>query len=243
MQCVILVGGLGTRLGKLVRSRPKPILPVAGRPFVEYLIENAAHFGFDDFVLLAGYRAEVVEQLFAANHDLKRRLGLTIRVLSEPRPLGTAGCLRNAAQVLAPEFLLTNGDTFFDFNLADLRSSRIGVPWTVRLALRSVADTSRFGVVSLSGDGRVSEFKARSDGERRPGLINGGTYWVKRAILDVIPAGPSSLEQDVLPALAKRGLVRGKVYDGFFIDIGTPNDLAAAETLMADCLQRPAVLP
>lgn len=239
MQCVILVGGLGTRLGDLVRTRPKPMLQVRGRPFLEILIEEVARFGFSDFLLLAGYRADVVREHFGALSDFCARLGVAVEIVAEDEPMGTAGALRNASAFLRSEFLMMNGDSLFAFNVLDLAVFEAAGPWIARMGLRSVADAARFGVVEIAGN-RILSMKERPD-RPGPGLINGGVYWVRAAVLDSIPEGPASLERDVFPALARQGLLLGKAYEGFFLDIGTPQDFAAADGLLAHCLRRPAI--
>jgi D-glycero-D-manno-heptose 1,7-bisphosphate phosphatase len=240
MQCAILIGGKGTRLGSLAHERPKPMLGVAGRPFVDYLIENLARFGFKDFILLAGHRGEVVQSYFAAPPDFVTRRGLTVSVVVEPRALGTGGALRHAADRLAPEFLLVNGDSFFDINVLDLPIFPARGRWLARMALRHVADASRFGVIRLATDGLIAEMKPRPErgGEA---LINGGVYWMRREVVARIPDGECSLESQIFPALAADGLLRGKVYDGFFLDIGVPDEFARAQDIMKDALRRPAV--
>lgn len=239
MQCAILIGGLGTRLGALVSDCPKPMLPVAGAPFLEHLVRDLARYGFDDVLLLAGYRSEVVER-FVAETDLVRRDGLKIRVVVEPEPLGTAGALRYARADLAPEFLMLNGDSFFDFNVLDLATFATDEPWLARMALRRVEDASRFGVVELAEGGIVTAMRERPDGPGL-GLINGGVYWLRRDIVEVIGDGQVSLERTVFPALASDGLLRGRTYDGFFLDIGVPDAYAAAGAAMTAALRRPAV--
>ncbi len=223
MQCVILVGGLGTRLGALTASVPKPMLPVAGVPFLDRLVENVVRFGFDDILLLAGYRGDVVQRYFSTYHHRSR-----VRVLVEQQPLGTGGAIRAAAADLARNFLLLNGDTWFDFNLLDLA---IGRHAGMRMALRLVPDASRFDVVDLEAGGRIAAMRTRSH-VHAPGLINGGAYWVDRdTLLGVIPrANASSLEREALSALAAVGMLDGRVYEGAFVDIGIPSDLLRAQT-------------
>src|SRR5688572_4280464 len=218
MQCAILIGGRGRRLGHLVQDCPKPMLSVAGRPFVDYLIENLARFGFTDFLLLSGYRSEVVRSYFQDQPEVARRFNLRIQVVAEPEVLGTAGAVRYAADLLAPEFLLMNGDSIFDFNILDLATFPATEPWIARMALRQVPDATRYGVVTLANSGSVSEMKERPR-SAGPALINGGVYWLRRAIVEAIRPGEASLERTIFPMLADKGLLRGKVYDGFFLDI------------------------
>jgi len=234
-QAVILVGGRGTRLGALTRSTPKPLLEVGGRPFLDWLIEEVARHGIPRITLLAGFEAE----RFAPYRDRTLR-GARIEVLTEPEPLGTAGALRLFRDRLAPHFLLLNGDTLFDVNLLRLpgawRAGTLGV-----LALRREAPGARYGTVALGTDGAVAGFAPRpADGIAR-GPINGGVYLLDRAIVERIAPGPVSLEAGVFPALAAEGRLRGVGFDGCFLDIGMPEDYAAAQAAIPAMARRPAV--
>jgi len=233
-QCVILVGGLGTRLGALTAERPKPLLPVGGRPFVYYLLWHARRFGFERVLLLAGYKADVlVEDLAALQLD-----GLSIEVVVEPEPLGTGGAVRAAWNSLDGRFLLLNGDSLFDFNWLALTDLMRDDPQCgVAMSLRAVPDASRFGVASLEG-GCVTAFHER--GGAHGGLINAGVYLVRRDALSGF-ARTGSFERDVLPALAAGGRVRGAVQKGFFLDIGVPQSYAAAQTEVPASLRRGAL--
>jgi D-glycero-D-manno-heptose 1,7-bisphosphate phosphatase len=236
-QAVILVGGLGTRLGTLTRDTPKPLLGVGGRPFLDYMIENCVRFGFRDILLVAGYRGEqVVSYADAARARLPA--GVALSVMVEPEPRGTAGALRFAAERLAPRFLMLNGDSFFDTNWLDLVPALAPPPEPVAvMTLRRVEDTSRYGVVRLD-DAQVTGFAERGDGT--PGLINAGVYLFDRRLLGDLPER-GSLEREVLPSLCARGLVRGRVHDGFFLDIGIPDAFARAQTELPRVRQRAAV--
>jgi D-glycero-D-manno-heptose 1,7-bisphosphate phosphatase len=155
----------------------------------------------------------------------------------EPRPLGTAGALRFAASKLDPSFYLVNGDSVFDFNWLDLIPFAAPHFPLVTMALRHEADTSRYGEVDIDRE-RVVGFRER--GAQASGTINGGVYLVSRDILAFLPE-TGSLERDVLPRLSAKGRVRGRTYDGFFIDIGTPASFAQAPALLRTNRQRPAV--
>jgi D-glycero-D-manno-heptose 1,7-bisphosphate phosphatase len=231
-QAALLVGGRGTRLGALTESIPKPLAPVAGRPFLDWQIREVARHGFTRITLLAGYRAE---QIVDRYHG-RRILGARIEVLVEPAPLGTAGCLRLFRASLDDRFLLLNGDTLFSINLLDLplhAGEALGT-----LALRSTAPGGRYGTVDLREDGGVTGFLPRAPG--RNGPINGGIYVLERSIVDWIGEGPVSLEAEVFPRLAQAGKLRGALYDGEFIDIGIPEDLERAQNLIPEMQRRPA---
>ncbi|HUK60469.1 MAG TPA: D-glycero-beta-D-manno-heptose 1,7-bisphosphate 7-phosphatase [Stellaceae bacterium] len=234
MQAVILAGGKGTRLGTAAGGRPKPLVEAGGKPFILYLIENLRRFGFGEIVILAGPFADIYRESLGglAAH------GQRLTIVAEDPPADTAGALVLAAPHLRPHFLLLNGDSYFDFNWLDLMARRDEEPWLARLALRRVPDVSRYGAVVLDGP-RVTRFGEKDS--TGPGLINGGLYWIKRAILDEIGRPPVSLERALLPRLAERGLLSGAVYDGRFIDIGVPEDLVAAGRLLPQWQRRPAV--
>lgn len=234
-QCVILVGGLGTRLGELSANCPKPLLPVGERPFLDLLLWHAWRFGFDKVLLLAGHLGHLVQD-YAATAPLRDRLD--IRVSIEPEPLGTAGALAWALPELDDCFLLVNGDSVFDFNWLDL-VELMGDSDEVQVAmsLRRLPDASRFGVVRLEGE-QVLGFKERGDASG--GLINGGVYLMRKSVAASVP-GRASLEALVLPQLAEQGVVRARVYDGFFLDIGVPEAYAQAPSLIERSLRRPAL--
>jgi D-glycero-D-manno-heptose 1,7-bisphosphate phosphatase len=240
-QAAILIGGKGTRLGDAVRTTPKPLLDVCGRPFVEHVMLNLRRFGFDSFLLLAGYQAQVVEERYSATSDFARELGCPLTVIVEPSPMGTGGALDYARDHLQEEFLLLNGDSIFDFNYLDLsHCSRPGEPddWLGRVALLPVENASRYGLVDLEG-ARITAFREKPKAPES-GLINSGVYWLRRQVLDFIGETPCSLENDIFPQLAASGRLVGRRYEGFFIDIGIPEDLQRAREELKACLRKPA---
>ena len=231
-QAVILVGGQGTRLGALTVQTPKPLLKVGRQPFLSYVIESLLRQGFDDILLLAGYQADAVAQ-FASEFPLS---GLALRCVVEEMPLGTGGALRHARELLDDHFILLNGDTLFDINLNDLALPVIGEGF-VRVALRRVPDTSRYGRIVLAGEKITAMQEKGFSGE---GLINGGVYLLAKGCLDFLPEGRSSLEQDLFPRLIEDQRIGGREYTGFFLDIGIPVDFEAAQASVPNSRLRPA---
>ena len=234
-QCAILVGGLGTRLGLATATTPKPLLTVGDRPFLAWLLREVARYGITDVLLLTGHLSDVLREGLEALRDRLPR-AMTLAVSEEPVRAGTGGALHHARAYLHDRFLLLNGDSLFDCDLSPLLTHEPGV--TGRLMLRRLPDASRYGVVQMSGD-RVTAFQERA-APGLPGLINGGIYRLDRQIVDrTTPV--CSLERDVLPGLARDGLLRGTESEGWFIDIGVPPDLERAQSELPRRLTRPAL--
>ena len=231
-QAVCLVGGRGTRLGHLTERTPKPLLSVGGRPFLDYIVHEARRFGLERLLLLSGYRSEDIADRYHG-----QRFGqLTVDVIVEPEPAGTAGALANAADRLDETFFLLNGDSFFDCNWLTLAEEMERSDWKICATLASGIEGSRYGRVELAA-GRISGFRPEG-GSSQP--INAGIYLVRRTVLDDIKAVPCSLEHEVLPVLAERGQLGGSVARGAFIDIGVPADFDRAQELLPRLMQRPA---
>jgi D-glycero-D-manno-heptose 1,7-bisphosphate phosphatase len=239
-RAVILCGGLGTRLGKLTAGTPKPLLPVCGRPFLEILLGEIGRQGFDRITLLAGFEGTQIAD-FAEQTPTVRRFGLTIDVVIEPRPLGTAGALSAVRDALDEEFLLLNGDTWFDINLLALcQFARTAHPDTaIAMALRGLSGSSRYGVATLRGD-RIVDFDDSRTQSSGAALVNGGVYLMQRDVLGAFK-DKKSLETEILPHLARRGEIGGRPFEGFFIDIGIPKAYRAAQSEIPKQLTKPAV--
>jgi len=238
-QCAILAGGLGTRLGALAAETPKPVLPIGDRPFLAWLMQEVSRFGIEEILLLTGHLSDRVEaSVRAIAAELPRPL--RIEFAQEPTRAGTGGALFHARDRLDERFLLCNGDSLFDCNLAELLAAAAADPAEVigRMVLRRLADASRYGVVELDGD-RVTAFRERPP-PGAAGVINAGIYLFDRRILGAVTA-VCSLERDVMPRLARRGVLRGTVADGYFIDIGIPADFSRAQAELPKVLSRPAL--
>src|SRR5581483_2317765 len=177
--------------------------------------ELARYDVFEEILLLAGHKAEIVETHYAG----ARRGRARIVVSRETEPLGTAGALVHASGLLHDRFLLLNGDSLFDFNLLDLVMT--AASGQVHMALRADVEGDRYGRVVMDGD-LVRAFVAPGAGATGP--VNAGIYVVDKSVVAGIGKLPASLENDVFPGLAARGELRGTAYRGYFIDIGVPDD-------------------
>ncbi len=217
----VLCGGLGTRLSAY-DARPKAIIDVAGRPFLSYALRLLRLQGFRRVVLLLGRGAEEVREVFA---------GDGVEHQTEEIPLGTGGALASTRDLCARANLVLNGDSYAETIYSDLlrehtRHGRHAGAAVTLLAVWS-DDAADYGGLALDPDGQVSGF--REKGATGPSWINAGVYVVGGRFLRGLPAGPSSLERDHLPALAANGLLRALPVRCFFRDIGTPARLAAAQ--------------
>jgi D-glycero-D-manno-heptose 1,7-bisphosphate phosphatase len=237
-QCAVLVGGKGTRLGSLTMATPKPLLDCGGRPFIAWILRELSRFGIEEFILLTGHLSDQL-QTFAAelSHFLPKPA--TIKLSCEPLPAGTGGALWHARTLFDHRFLVVNGDSWCDTNLARFMADAASPSHALgHILLTQVEDASRYGIVQLSGP-QVVRFHDKPQ-MRTPGTINAGMYILHKDILDLL--GPvCSLEQEVLPRLANLGRLTGTIADGYFIDIGIPNDYARASVEIPKRLRRPAV--
>lgn len=232
MKAIVLAGGLGTRLRERVPDVPKPMAPVAGRPFLEYLLDALARAGCDEVVLSVGHLSHQIDGHFGRAYR-----GMALRYAVEHTPLGTGGAIAFALTQWpadAGAVLVLNGDTFLDVDVAQVfEHHRVaGVPIT--MVLREVADTLRYGAV-LVEDGRVQRFADK--GRSGPGLINAGTYvidapWFRQLGLPEC----FSMEADVLQARCAELRPAAFVTDANFIDIGIPEDYDRAQQVLPQWL-------
>jgi D-glycero-D-manno-heptose 1,7-bisphosphate phosphatase len=234
-QAVILCGGRGTRLGTLTASTPTPLLPVDDAPFLDVLLFELGRHGVKRILLLAGFAADRIVR-YAETTALKDRFGLEIHVAVEPERAGTGGALWHARERLDDSFLLMHGGSWFDINplaLACRLTADVGAIGVI--GLRRVADASRCGVVTVSGE-RITGFAERPP---VPGLMSGGVCALRRRILDYI-APAASIEADVFPRIAARGQLLGQVLDRYFIEIGMRAELERAQREIPARQRRPA---
>ncbi len=222
MKAVVLCGGLGTRLGELTRETPKPLLEVAGRPFVTHVLEQLQKEGVTHACLAVSFQWQ---KLKAALGECWNGLPLSYSV--EKKPLGTGGAIRQALTTMGwPEAVIANGDTLVEASLERMHELAQQVGADVVLALKQVQDTARYGRVNLLPSSRVSSFSEK--GISGPGLINAGLFWIRADLLASIPQQVFSFEQDLMMANLKELAIYAISTDGYFIDMGIPEDLAKA---------------
>ena len=227
IKAVLLVGGMGTRLRSVVGAKPKPLAAVGSGSFLELLVRQLRHQGIRRLVLCTGYLAEQIENEFGDG----RAVGLSIEYSKEPQPLGTAGAVKLAQPYLRyePDFLVMNGDSFLEMDFCRLIEFHRAHAGLASMAVLRVPNATRYGTVEMDTNGRVIRF-AEKTGDDAPGLINAGVYVFNRGLFEHIPDGPASLERDVFPKLLDYG-IHALEQHGMFIDIGTPEDYARAQSI------------
>ena len=224
MQAILLAGGLGTRLRSVVSDRPKPMALIQDKPFMEYVVHELAKHGITDIIFAVGYKGSMVEEYFGDGSGFIAPDGtpITVHYAYEEELLGTAGAIKNAGRFVTEDsFFVLNADTFYQIDYSRLVTMQRESDLDMALVLREVPDISRYGAAVLM-NGRLTGFNEKS-AEAKPGTINGGVYLMKRALLDEIPAGKVSLENEMIPKWLSEGrALGGFVNDGYFIDIGIP---------------------
>ncbi len=230
IQILILAGGKGTRISKELSEIPKPMAPINGTPFLELLIKKIKKAGFTHISLLVGHKSEIFEN-FVKNHQ-------DIELIKEANPLGTGGTIKNAIQNSKfKNFLIFNGDTYFDtdLNLFFENSSHE----LLSVALHYNQDCERYGSVHIEKNLAITSFKEKHSGD---GLINAGIYFTTKEILNHLPKSDSfSFEKDFLENIYMETRINGVPCGGKFIDIGTPESLKEASEKIPEWIKTPKI--
>lgn len=223
MECIILAGGLGTRLSGVVSDVPKCMAPVAGEPFLAHVLRYLEGQGVDNVILSLGYKSEVVI-------DYLRQKAYTFKVswVLEKEPLGTGGGIRRALmKSAAGKVFILNGDTFFDVDLRAMAAA-FNPDYKAMLALKPMRDFERYGAVQRDDAGSIAAFEEKQF--RSEGLINGGVYLLNKAKEDLAGFPEKfSFEKDFLEPEAGKQSLQAYISDAYFIDIGIPEDYYKAQ--------------
>jgi mannose-1-phosphate guanylyltransferase len=219
VQALILAGGEGTRLRPLTSTVPKPVVPLVDRPFIAFMLDWLKRHGVDDVVMSCGHLADGVRRVLGDG----AALGIRLRYMEEPRPLGTGGALKFAEDMLDDRFLMLNGDVLTDIDVSAQLAAHERLGARATLALYPVEDPSAYGLVRLAGDGAVTEFVEKPSADQiDTNNVSAGVYVLEKPVLELLEEGqPASIERDVFPRLVGDGLF-GHVSDGYWKDIGTP---------------------
>ena len=230
VQAVILAGGKGTRLRPVTAELPKPLIPIANRPLIDHQLRHLAASGIRDVTLALGYNAD----RFGRVDEMAGDLDLRLRIIVEPRPLGTGGALRWCADQGAFDdrpLLWMNGDVVATPDVAALLNVHTGHQSVLTLWLTSVRDVSEFGVLELAADGHVEQFLEKPAPEETDShLVNAGILMMEPSLLQRIPSDTFfSFEQALLPAMVKQAEALYGLFDGgYWLDTGRPRDYLAA---------------
>lgn len=227
---VVLAGGFGTRIRHLLPGIPKPMAPVAGRPFLEWVARYLVRQGVSRAVFSTGYLSEVIDGYFATNPVP----GITIQCIAEPEPLGTGGGFLHAVRGCrqTPEaWLVLNGDSLAFANLAEMAACLANPACGGAILARPLPEAGRYGTLSTSPKGELLGFAEKRPG---PGMINAGTYLFRHAWVEWFPQKlPMSMETEAFPFLINQGAaLRVFAREVPFLDIGTPESLAEAEAFI-----------
>ncbi len=220
MKAVVMAGGEGSRLRPLTLERPKPMLPLAHAPAIEHILRLLRRHGITDIVITLHYRGSDIANYFQSGEDL----GLNITYTQEDRPLGTAGSVALARDVLDEPFVVISGDALTDVDLTSFCASHGRRQAMASLLLYRVANPLEYGVVVTGADGRIDRFQEKpSWGEVQSDTVNTGIYTLQPSVFEFIPPGEAvDFSLDVFPQLLRRGLpLYGYVADGYWTDIGT----------------------
>ena len=219
MQVVVLAGGIGSRLRPWTNDVPKPLLPMLDATLLERVVEGVPSDLVDEVIVAGGYKVELIREYFA-----KADVDFDVRIVPEDQPLGTGGALGNCRDVISGRFACFNGDIVSSLDVGPMleQHSKMNVKGT--LALWEVEDPTRFGIVGLDDENKVTQFKEKPKPEEVfSKLINAGSYLLEDDVFDIMPQGKHSLERDVFPVLAEEGSLAGFPFEGYFIDAGTPS--------------------
>lgn len=223
-EAIILAGGLGTRLRSAVPDLPKCMAPVAGKPFLDYVIDYYRRQGISRFIFCLGYKHEVIEEYLNESFST-----LEYSVIIEDDPLGTGGAIYNGCSITtSADVIVLNGDTFFEINIRELSLFHEMKNADCTLCLREMNNTDRYGVVETNSEGRITSFKEKKFYERS--VINGGVYAlnVDSFLTEDFPE-KFSFEKDYLEKFVSEKPMYGLTQKGYFIDIGVPDDYAKAQ--------------
>ena len=223
MKAIVLAGGFGTRLRDRVPHLPKPMAPVAGRPFLEYILDRLILGGTEEIILSVGYRSDII-----ISHFQKSYKNCSITYAIETEPLGTGGAIVHAlGEFNDNSVLILNGDTLVNINYRYLITWYQNNPNSIALVLKEMEDVARYGSIVVN-DGIISGFLEK--GNFGHGMINAGVYLLPTKIFEQFGlSGNFSLEKDLLQNNCSELLPRAFITDNYFIDIGIPEDYERAQ--------------
>jgi D-glycero-alpha-D-manno-heptose 1-phosphate guanylyltransferase len=228
-EAIVLAGGLGTRLRATVPDLPKCMAPVAGRPFIDHVIDHFQDAGIHRFVFALGYMHDYI-----LDHLATKWSGLDYDYSLELEPLGTGGAILLAAQKVQSDFFtVLNGDTLYKIDIGQEIAFHKQKDAFITIAVKPMENFDRYGTVILDEAGHIVAFEEKKKCVR--GLINGGVYVInKMQLMDLELPMKHSFEKDVMEKNFSSGKVYAKVFEDYFIDIGVPEDYMKANQELID---------
>lgn len=222
-ECIILAGGLGTRLQSVVSDVPKCMAPVANKPFLSHIFGYLESHKFNHIILSLGYKSEIIiDWLKTQNRNFE------VSYVIESKALGTGGAIRLAfSKVRSDKAIVLNGDTFFNIDNDSLFDFHLKQNAEITLALKPMTDFDRYGSVEIDNNNRILKFKEKQ--HLLKGLINGGVYLINKNIFDYLELSEVfSFEKEILEAKTSELEIYGLPFENYFIDIGIPSDFEKA---------------
>lgn len=224
-KALIMAGGFGSRMGKITKYIPKPMLPLQGKPILEYAIDLCKLHNINDISISIFHLGDKIKNYFGDGSSY----GVSIRYVEEKEPLGTAGALRLHRKWLTEPFMMCNADELKELDLHSMYRQHRETKAAATIALTKVNDPSQYGVVQLDGS-KITRFVEKPKKEEAPSnLINAGLYIINPEVISMIPEGYCMVEKDIFPELAKHGRLHGFVFEGQWFDTGTTERYIHAE--------------
>jgi len=215
LEAIVLAGGFGTRLKEVVSDVPKPMAPVNGKPFLEYLIKDLGEKGIRHIILAVGYKKKIIKEYFKNRYE-----SIEITYSEELTPLGTGGAIKKALKLAKEEdVFIVNGDTFFDIDLKRMKEFHTENKSILTVTVKEMENFDRYGSLIIKGN-KIIEFEEKK--KKAKGKINGGIYLIKKDLLNRVEKENFSFEKEVLED--KKIEKYSYESEGYFIDIGIPED-------------------
>lgn len=218
MKAVILAGGEGTRLRPITEDIPKPLVPIGGKPCMSHILELLKKNGIDEAVVTLCYLGEKIKEYYGESS-----LGVKLKYFTEKEPLGTAGSVKSVISELGERFLVICGDALCETDITEAEKSHKDRGAELTMILKEVEDTSGYGVVSFSKEGRVERFIEKPQGKSFSNFVNTGMYIVEKKVFDLVPEGRKfDFSKDLFPEMLRRGSgLYAHVSKDYWCDIGS----------------------
>ena len=227
-EAIVLAGGFGTRLQSVVKDLPKPMAPINGKPFLTYIFDYLLKQGVEKVILAVHYKKEII-----INYYKDKYKEISIEYSIENSPLLTGGAIKKALKLCKEDYVwIINGDTFFDTPLIDMANFALDNKFCLTIASKKMYNFSRYGKLIINNECCIEKFEEKQYSEE--GYINGGIYFIKSSLLNNFPE-VFSLENDCFPILLRNNNIGVFKNDGYFIDIGIPDDYEKAINYFKEC--------